>query len=229
MAAGHLKASLIYLAALLAVSTCVQPTKEEHTLQTLLQDALVNGNTFGVPNLYVLEANFFPAQELSPICIPVNYLVLSCDSDGAPCIDSAHALNTSFLWTQYDFTLPIGALLLSYASSGIILKGFDWEDACIFSEPLQLNLALNTSKQFSMSTLTTALLGVTSQVAMGYILSILPCTNKRSCTMMKPHFKGKTTSTKLMYSRKLIHPSCIEKHSHSACGRESTPQCLVRG
>ena len=26
------------------------------------------------------------------------------------------------------------------------------------------------------------------------------------CTMMKPHFKGKTTSTKPMYSRKLIHP-----------------------
>ena len=47
---------------------------------------------------------------------------------------------------------------------------------------------------------------------------------------MKPHFKGKTTSTKPMYSRKLmhprvydmtIHPSCIEKHS--ACGRETLP------
>ena len=46
-------------------------------------------------------------------------------------------------------------------------------------------------------------------------------------TMMKPHFKGKTTSTKPIYSRKLIHPSCIEKHS--ACGRENNPQCLVCG
>ena len=45
--------------------------------------------------------------------------------------------------------------------------------------------------------------------------------------MMEPHFKGKTTSTKPMYSRKLIHPSCIEKHS--ACGRENTPHSLVCG
>ena len=48
-------------------------------------------------------------------------------------------------------------------------------------------------------------------------------THTHTCTMMKPHFKGKTTSTKPMYSsRKLIHPraypSCIKKHS--ACGRE---------
>ena len=47
------------------------------------------------------------------------------------------------------------------------------------------------------------------------------------CTMMKPHLKGKTTSTKPMYSRKLICPSCIEKHS--TCGRENTPQCPLCG
>ena len=164
MAAGHLTAFLIHLATLLAVSTCVQPTEEEYTLQTLLQDALVNGNTSGVSNLYVLEANFYPSQGQSPICIPVNYL-LSCDSGGAPCIDDdAHALNTSFLWTQYDLSLPIGALLLSYASSGIILKGFDWEDACIYSEPFQLSLTLNTAERFNTSTLTATLLGMTSQV-----------------------------------------------------------------
>ena len=164
MAAGHLTAFLVYLATLLAVSTCVQPTEEEYTLQNLLQDAVVHGSTSGASNLYVLEANFFPSQRQSPICIPVNYL-LSCDSDGAPCIDGdAHALSTSFLWTQYDLTLPIGALLLSYASSGIILKGFDWEDACIYSEPFQLDLTLNTTEQFNMSTLTAALLGMTSQV-----------------------------------------------------------------
>lgn len=164
MAAGHLTAFLVYLATLLAVSTSVQPTEEEYTLQTLLQDALVHGDTFGASNLYILEANFFPAQGQSPICIPVNYL-LSCDSGGAPCIDDdAHARNTSFLWTQYDLTLPIGALLLSYASSGIILKGFDWEDACIYSKPFQLSLTLNTTERFDVSALTTSLLGITSQV-----------------------------------------------------------------
>ena len=166
MAAGHLAAFLVYLATLLVVSTCAQPSEEEYTLQKLLQDALANGTTSGASNLYVLEANFFPAQQQSPICIPVNY-VLTCDSDGAPCIDDdddVHALNTSFLWTEYDLTLPIGALLLSYASSGIILKGFDWEDNCIYSEPFQLNLTLKTTERFNVSTLTTALLGITSQV-----------------------------------------------------------------
>jgi hypothetical protein len=166
MAARHLTAFLIYVATLLAVSTGVQPTEEESTLQSLLQKALVDGNTAGASNLYVLEANFFPPQGQSPICIPVDYQ-LSCNvnSSDAPCVDDdAHALNTSFLWTQYDLTLPIGALLLSFASSGIILKGFDWEDACIYSEPFQLNLALNTSEQFDVSILTTSLLGITSQV-----------------------------------------------------------------
>ena len=165
MAAGHLAAFLVYLATLLAVSTCAQPSEEEYTLKKLLQDALANGTTSGASNLYVLEANFFPAQLQSPICVPVNY-VLSCDSGGALCIDDGdvHALNTSFLWTEYDLTLPVGALLLSYASSGIILKGFDWEYDCINSKPFQLNLALNTTERFNVSTLTTALLGITSQV-----------------------------------------------------------------
>ena len=167
MATGHLTAFLVYLATLLAISTSVQPTEEESTLKSLLRDALVNGSTSGAPNLYVLEANFFPAQGQSPICVPVNYQ-LSCNS-GAPCIDDdAHALNTSFLWTQYDLTLPVGALLLSYASSGIILKGFDWEDACIYSKAFQLNLTLNTSEQFNEDTLTAALLGMTSQVSRHY-------------------------------------------------------------
>ena len=167
MAAGQLSAFLVYLTALFSISTCVQPTEEEYTLQKLLQDAIVNGDTDGASNLYVLKANFYPAQDQPPICIPVNYL-LSCDSinDIAhACIDDdEHSLNRSFLWTQYDLTLPIGALLLSYASSGIILKGFDWEDACIYSKPFQLDLALNTSEQFNVSTLTAALLGITTQV-----------------------------------------------------------------
>ena len=47
------------------------------------------------------------------------------------------------------------------------------------------------------------------------------------CTMMKPHFQGKTTCTKPIYSRKLIHPSCIVKHG--ACGMENTIQCPVCG
>ena len=55
------------------------------------------------------------------------------------------------------------------------------------------------------------------------------------CTMMKPHFKGKTTSTKPMYSRKLIHPRVydntpqLHRKAYSACGRENTPQCLICG
>ena len=41
------------------------------------------------------------------------------------------------------------------------------------------------------------------------------------CTMMKPYFKGKTASTKPMYSRNLIHPRVYENtpqlHSKVQC------------
>ena len=166
MAAGKLAAFLVCLTVLFVTSTGVQPTEEEYVLQKALQDAIVNGNTSGASNLYVLETNFFPAQGQSPICIPVNYL-LFCNSNDTNCIDDdTFSLSTSFLWTQYDLNVPIGALLLSYASSGIILKGFDWEDACIYREPFQLELELSTTEIFNTSALTAGLLRLTSQVGM---------------------------------------------------------------
>ena len=49
--------------------------------------------------------------------------------------------------------------------------------------------------------------------------------------MMKPYFKGKTASTKPMYSRNLIHPRVYENtpQLHSACGGGNPPQCLGCG
>ena len=165
MASRKLVVSVVCLAALLVASSCVQPTEEDHTLYSLLQVALVNGSTNGVPNLYILEVNFFPSQGQSPICIPVNYTIF-CNSDFGSCLEeNSHPENISFLWTQYDVTLPIGGLLLSYASSGIILKGFDWEDSCIYSEAFRLDLTLGSAVQFNDSAVASGLLGITSQVS----------------------------------------------------------------
>ena len=154
----------VCLAAVLVVSNCVQPNEEEYTLYNLFQQAIVSGKTAGVPNLYILAENFFPAQQQPPICVPVNYKVY-CNATDPFCLEhDDQSKNTSFLWTQYDLSLPIGALLLSYASRGIILKGFDWEDACIYSKPFQLDLILTTPAQFNDSLITTTLLEITSQV-----------------------------------------------------------------
>ena len=165
MASRRLVVSVVCLAALLVASSCVQPTEEDHTVYSLLQRALLDGSTNGVPNLYILEANFFPSQGQSPICVPVKY-TLFCNSTFDPCLEyNSYSMNISFLWTQYDVTLPIGGLLLSYASSGIILKGFDWEDSCIYSEAFQLDLTLDSVVQFNDGAVASGLLGITSQVS----------------------------------------------------------------
>ena len=39
-------------------------------------------------------------------------------------------------------TAPIGPLLLSYASSGIGVRGFDWEEDCLFQQGIVLELYL---------------------------------------------------------------------------------------
>lgn len=156
----------VCLAALLVSTYSVQPTEDEYAVYKLLKDVLVNGSTDGVSNLYVLETNFFPAQSPSPICIPVEYHLHCNSSSLSTCLgDEGYSVNTSFLWSEYDLNQPIGALLLSYASSGIILKGFDWEDACIYSKTFHLNLTLTTNDTFDDDTVSKALLGITSQVS----------------------------------------------------------------
>lgn len=160
--------AIVCLAALLTVSNSVQPSEEEYTLHKALQNALVDGKVNGVSNLYVLEANFFPAQGQPPICVPVNYLIVCNTTSGASCLEddgNGRSQNGSFLWSEYDLSQPIGALLLSYASSGIILRGFDWEDACIYSKPFQLNLTLTTDERFNGSDVVSALQAITSQVS----------------------------------------------------------------
>lgn len=166
MASVQLLASIICLAAILASSSSVQPSEQEYTLYKAFQDALVTGKVDGVSNLYVLESNFFPAQDQPPICVPVNYILVCNGTANVSCLeDDGYSQNSSFLWSQYDLSQPIGALLLSYASSGIILKGFDWEDACIYSKPFRLNLTLTTNDQFDSNDVMSVLLDITSQVS----------------------------------------------------------------
>ena len=158
---------VICLTFLFVASNGVQPNEDEYTVYKLIQKAIVDGSTDGVSNLYVLETNFYPAQRSSPICIPVDY-DLMCNYSHTPCFkDDADTLNTSFLWSEYDLTQPIGAILLSYAYSGIILKGFDWEHACIYTDPFRLSLTLTADNMtlFDDTTITNALLKITSQVS----------------------------------------------------------------
>jgi hypothetical protein len=55
-----------------------------------------------------------------------------------------------------------------------------------------------------------------SLVIICYFFTRDTCRYKCTCTMMKPHFKGKTASTNPMYSRSLIHPRMYES-IHSSC------------
>ena len=113
----------------------VQPTKEQYDQFQLLQSALLNDNSSSngvAPNLYILEETFFPKQQPEPICVPVTYNIVFAECE----------YNATFLWTQYDVGVPIGSFLLSYSQNGIVLRGFDWEDACIYMDEVVLRLEI---------------------------------------------------------------------------------------
>ena len=135
----HLPLLTVLVATLVVtIASGSQPTREQFEAYTKLEQALVNNSL----NLYILAETFCPSIGHTPICIPVKY-DLQCDQQVCDtCINCIQPVgyNISFLWTQYDMTAPIGPLLLSYASSGIGVRGFDWEEDCLFQQGIVLEL-----------------------------------------------------------------------------------------
>ena len=137
----HFNLMPVMVLALLGSTQCSQPSVNDFQIYAQLETALIQDKY----NAFVLAQTFYPNTGSQPICIPVDYY-LDCDdssyssgsySDGSY---SDGSYNASFLWTIYDVGEPIGPLLLSYARSGIVLRGFDWEDACLFHNPIELHL-----------------------------------------------------------------------------------------
>ena len=142
MAPMHSQLLTVLVGIVLVVSTASgsQPTREQFETYQQLEQGLVNKTTL---NLYTLEETFYPSIGHAPICIPVKYII-NCDDQKEcdTCINckQPEGYNISFLWTQYDMTAPIGPLLLSYASNGIGVRGFDWEEDCLFQQGIVLEL-----------------------------------------------------------------------------------------
>ena len=59
---------------------------------------------------------------------------------------------------------PIGPLLLSYASNGIGVRGFNWEQSCSISQEITLELAITSLNYSNESVIMDALHGMTARV-----------------------------------------------------------------
>lgn len=155
-----------------------QPTREQFETYQQLEQALVDKSTL---NLYTLEETFYPSIGHAPICIPVKYII-NCDNQEEcdACINCTQpeGYNISFLWTQYDMTAPIGPLLLSYASSGIGVRGFDWEEDCLFQQVIVLELNISSLSYSNTSLINDSLLKMTAKVVCVYVRACVWCLNR---------------------------------------------------
>ena len=159
----HLPLLTVLVATLVfTIASGSQPTREQFETYTELEHALVNNKL----NLYTLAETFCPSIGHTPICIPVKYN-LHCDQQECDmCITCTQpeGYNISFLWTQYDMTAPIGPLLLSYASSGIGVRGFDWEEDCLFQQGIVLELNVSFLSYSNTSLINDSLHKMTARV-----------------------------------------------------------------
>lgn len=148
---------------IVAVTKASQPTEVQAQTYNKLETALVNSSL----NLYSLAQTFYPPIGHSLICIPVKYHI-TCDYQEmcSTCVDCTQpeGYNASYLWTVYDVNAPIGPLLLSYASSGISVRGFNWEESCTISQETTLELAITSLNNSNESLIMDTLLGMTAKV-----------------------------------------------------------------
>lgn len=159
-------------ALVLSFIVCVsasQPTYQEYVVYEELEKQLLFGED-GPFNIYTLAETFYPKVGKGPICVPISYtLICPNASSYVACTESINCtefgFNSTFLWTQYDLNTPIGPLLLSYAWSGITLKGFDWEDSCIFLEDIHITLNIENVTCKSQFMLKQALQALTAVVS----------------------------------------------------------------
>lgn len=136
--------SLLFVLLTLWVPAAVAgPSLEQFSLDQSLENALVCSPF----SRYVLAETFFPKIREQPICIPIEYTVFGCANqtcDASVCCNCTGDLlyNATFLWTQYSVDNVIGPLLLSFAWTGIVVRGFDWECDCLVSGGIDLELRL---------------------------------------------------------------------------------------
>ena len=138
----HFNLMPVMVLALLGSTQCSHPA-DEYQIYTQLEEALIEDSV----NLFVLAHTFYPNIGFEPICVPVKYY-LDCNknlysnisySNGSYSNGSYSNIpySESFLWTSLQLTT---GLLLSYARSGVTLRGFGWEKACSVHNPIELHL-----------------------------------------------------------------------------------------
>ncbi len=138
-----MKTLLLLLLASLSLSSSSQPSLEDYQTNQLLENALLSDPY----NLYILAQTFYPKIGSAPICQPVTFHLNCTTVDCQGCFNctAPGSYDAAFLWTLYNVDQPIGPLLLSYANNGIVLRGFEWEDACLFLDQIDLTLTLNVT------------------------------------------------------------------------------------
>ena len=149
------------------------PTREEYIVYHELERQLVSGEDASF-RLYRLSDVFYPKVGHSPICVPLTYtltcpdaiVIENCTSDPIPCSETeADSFNASYLWSHYDLATAIGPVLLSYAWSGIRLRGFAWEDSCNIDHELRLVLDISNISCMSGEVIKWALKSLTAVVS----------------------------------------------------------------
>ena len=161
---------LLYCKSMVISSSDLNPSFAAFQLETTLEYVLTNDSY----NLYKLQANFYPKSGHAPLCVPVTFTLSCaaqnvCDVDDLDCIDE---YNTTFLWTSYDTGTNVGKLLLAYALSGIMVKGFDWEGLCLFNESIQLSIRVTNNSCINKGLLLDALQEIATKVCVEQIRSL---------------------------------------------------------
>lgn len=154
---------LLVLLTLIISCSSVPPTVEEYQTYEILEKALLKAEMDDRVsyNVFLLAETFYPKVGLPPICMPVNY-TLRCNESCSEHFNCSLDYETYFLWTEYNLDLPIGTLLLSYAWSGIVLRGFNWEGTCHFLDGIELELEAGCLENATETVVLQALRGMTA-------------------------------------------------------------------
>ena len=164
--------SLSLLLSLLHVNCASVPTHEEYIVYSELENQLFSAEDSPF-NVYLLAEVFYPKVGPAPICVPIKYTLIcpnataidNCTSDPIQCTElPSTSFNASFLWSEYDLGTPIGPILLSYAWSGIALRGFDWEDSCSFQKGIDFVVDIGNISCHSGEVIKDALKALTAVV-----------------------------------------------------------------
>ena len=151
------------LTVITAVAVTFGSFSDRYHVYNQLENALINGNTSSVSNLKVLEDAFFPMQIPEPVCVTIKYSLICNDDTDLEAVEMN--LTQQYLWTEYYIPYTTSILLFSFSRSGITLRGFEWEDSCLFMNTTEIELRLDSDSVNCLSKdVEDALKDLTSQV-----------------------------------------------------------------